>query len=135
MANRHQRRKAAKARQIEKSVNLATAERAMQISNVVKRNLSSPVERSYYDRACPLADMKANIYVGFREPRAGGAMAEKSVQALASRKNVSFGRADFLTGDSAAQAGQRLSGRAILKMQRAEAEAKRKRVLGLSCKP
>lgn len=132
MANRHQRRKAAKAKAFDKSVSLAQAERAMKRDAIVKGNLRSPKERNFYDSACPIADAKANIYTGFREPRAGGSMNEKSVQALASRKNVSFGKADGLTADSASLAGQRLSGRAILKMQRDEAEAKRKRVLGIS---
>ena len=48
MATRHERRKASKARQLDKLVRLATAERSRMIAETVRSNLSSPVERNYY---------------------------------------------------------------------------------------
>lgn len=155
MANRHQRRKAAKVKATAKTEALAQAERSLKVSRIVRGNLKRPIgkarfvfvcerirkgayysevklvyDKNAYDASCPIADMKANIYLGFREPRAGGAMNEKSVQALASRKNVSFGKADGLTADSASEAGQYLSGRKIREARYAEQAAKLDRVRG-----
>lgn len=45
---RHQRRKAAKARNWDKTVRLAIADRAEQIQATVLSNLSSPRQRNYY---------------------------------------------------------------------------------------
>lgn len=63
---RNQRRKASKARQIEKSVRLAYAERNMQIAAIVRNNLSRPVERNYF-RGCT-----SDIYNGSSAARAVG---------------------------------------------------------------
>lgn len=124
MANRHQRRKAAKAKAEATAIALAQAERSMKIAAIVKDNKSAPIERVYFSPRSPIADAKGNVYTGYREPRAGGAMNEKSVQALKSRANVTFGKADGLTPDSASLAGQRLSGRAIREARFAEMQAK-----------
>lgn len=48
MATRHQRRKAAKAKQQDHLIRLATAERAARNAAIVKSNLSKPIERNYY---------------------------------------------------------------------------------------
>ncbi len=45
---RNQRRKASKAKQLDKSVRLAHAERNMKIAAIVRDNLSRPIERNYY---------------------------------------------------------------------------------------
>ena len=48
MATRHERRKAAKARQQDKLERLAVAERSKRNAEIVRSNLNSPVERNYY---------------------------------------------------------------------------------------
>lgn len=112
MANRHQRRKAALRKQEDKLIALATAERSRQIAETVKANKSAPIERNYYSNRSTIDDVKVNTYIGFREPRASGGMGKRGVTALQA-KGANFTRADGLNADSAALAGQHLSGRAI----------------------
>lgn len=63
---RNQRRKASKAKQLDKSVRLAYAERAMNIAKIVRNNLSRPIERNFF-RGCT-----SDIYNGSSAPRAVG---------------------------------------------------------------
>ena len=48
MSSRHTRRKASKAKQFDKLCNLAQAERARQVNQIVRANLSKPKDRSYF---------------------------------------------------------------------------------------
>lgn len=48
MANRHQRRKRAKAKREQILIGLAQAERSRQISEIVRANKAKPIERNYY---------------------------------------------------------------------------------------
>jgi hypothetical protein len=149
MANRHQRRKAAKVKAQAKTEALAQAQRSMNVSSLVRKNKARPfgiarfvfvAERIrngcyysevklVYDKPCyatraPIADAKGNIFTGYREPRAAGSMKEKAVQALKARKNVSFHSAGDMSPCEASLEGQRLSGRKILQMERAILQAK-----------
>ena len=47
MANRHQRRKRAKAANLDKTIKLAAIARSVEIQKLVKANLSTPRERTY----------------------------------------------------------------------------------------
>lgn len=51
MASRHQRRKAAKAGQADKLERLALAERSRRVSELVKQNRNTPIERNYYPQS------------------------------------------------------------------------------------
>lgn len=113
MSSRHTRRKAAKAKALDKAVAIATAAKAWERANIVRANLSKPVDRNYHSSYCPTGRIEENIYTSFREPKGGGAMQERSVQGLKGRVNAVFSKADGLTADSAALAGQGLSGKAI----------------------
>lgn len=46
--SRHARRKAAKARTLDKLERLAIAERSRRNAEIVRRNLNSPIDRNYY---------------------------------------------------------------------------------------
>ena len=48
MSSRHTRRKAAKAKQLAKAEGIAQAHRSWQIAQIVKANMSAPIERNYY---------------------------------------------------------------------------------------
>jgi hypothetical protein len=48
MANRHQRRKRAKAANLERTIALASAHRSIEIAKRVKANMSEPRERVYH---------------------------------------------------------------------------------------
>lgn len=48
MSSRHTRRKRSKAKQAEKLLALAQAERSRRIAEIVRENLSKPIERNYY---------------------------------------------------------------------------------------
>lgn len=53
MANRHQRRKRAKAANLDRTIKLAAIQRAINVQKIVKANLASPVERVYdYGTSC-----------------------------------------------------------------------------------
>lgn len=65
MMTRHQRRKAAKAKQATKLIALAQAERARQVNETVKANLSRPIERHY---PIPIS----SVYGGLTAARADG---------------------------------------------------------------
>ena len=47
MANRHQRRKRSKAKQLAETIRLAELHLANERRKIVRRNLSSPIERTY----------------------------------------------------------------------------------------
>jgi BarA-like signal transduction histidine kinase len=63
---RNQRRKASKAKALDKAVKLAYVERNMKTAAIVRNNLSRPAERNYY-RGCT-----SDIYNGSSAPRAVG---------------------------------------------------------------
>jgi len=53
MANRHQRRKRAKAANLERTIKLAGIARSIEVQKIVKANLAKPRERVYnYGRSC-----------------------------------------------------------------------------------
>lgn len=56
MSSRHTRRKAAKAKQLDKLLRLAQAERAKQVGMIVRANKSKPIERNYYP-ASPMGNL------------------------------------------------------------------------------
>ncbi len=47
MANRHQRRKRAKAKQLAETIRLAELHKANERAKIVRKNLASPIERVY----------------------------------------------------------------------------------------
>lgn len=65
MSSRHTRRKLAKAKQAEKLIALARAERSRQIAETVRKNKSSPIERNYYPSSLMgrLAEFSHRAYV------------------------------------------------------------------------
>lgn len=66
MANRHQRRKAAKAKQLAKAEAIVQAHKAWEIAQIVKANKASPIERNYYPPSImgKLDSMSYRGYVG-----------------------------------------------------------------------
>ena len=70
MSSRHTRRKLAKAKQADKLVTLAQAERSRRIHAIVLANKSVPVERNYYagitDSAVKLHSTMTRASGGFR---------------------------------------------------------------------
>lgn len=63
--NRHQRRKAAKARQLRKLEGLAQAQRAANVAAIVRKNLANPPERNYFKPSImgQLASLSHRAYV------------------------------------------------------------------------
>lgn len=78
---RNERRKKAKAANLERSIRIATAAKAYEVSKIVKENLSKPIERNYYPTISCVGELKAKshaIYVC----RASGGMNRSRAMAL-----------------------------------------------------
>ncbi len=81
MASRNERRKRSKAANAERTANIVAANAAYERALIVKRNLSSPIERNYYPPKSCLADMASQSHRGY-VCRAGGAMDRRRALAL-----------------------------------------------------
>jgi hypothetical protein len=60
MANRHQRRKRAKAANLERTIKLAAIHRAIEVQKIVKANLSAPRERVYHYGTSSVVSVERN---------------------------------------------------------------------------
>lgn len=60
MANRHQRRKRSKQRQLAETIRLAELHLANERQRIVRRNLSSPIERTYNYGSSSVAMVERN---------------------------------------------------------------------------
>lgn len=81
MATRNQRRKAAKARNLERTEAIVAANAAYERALIVKRNLANPPERNYYPTVSCIGDMKAQSHRAY-VCRAGGGMDRRRALAL-----------------------------------------------------
>lgn len=118
MANRHQRRKRALAKQAERTERLALAAIADRNAKIVRDNMSSPVRPSGSGKMGNRSVYQPSVSHHGHVCRAGGAMEARRALALKAKGN--FAKADSLHADTAATLGEALSGRAFREAQEAE---------------
>lgn len=81
MSTRNERRKRAKARNLERSERIAKAARAYEVAKIVRDNLSRPVERSYYPTVSCIGNMEGQSHRAY-VCKAGGGMDRRRALAL-----------------------------------------------------
>jgi hypothetical protein len=64
MSSRHTRRKQAAKKQLDKTIAIVQAHRAWEISQIVRANMSAPIERNYYGPGS-MANLESQSHRGY----------------------------------------------------------------------